>query len=190
MYDFSPNYTKLKPFRCLCYPWLRPYSTSKLHPRSTPCLFLGYSTAKSSYKYIHLETRRIYHSRHVEFVEDHFPYKTSQSPSTSLPTVDEFFTHTSPTTYAPISTPTSSPSEPTVPNPFTPPSSPPPPLVPPTTAPTPLPSSEPTPDPASPVSSSRSTPPSTMSPSQSPTPSPTLPPRIENPTQNISIPPL
>lgn len=37
------NYSKLKSFGCLCYPWLRPYSPHKLHPRSTPCVFVGYS---------------------------------------------------------------------------------------------------------------------------------------------------
>lgn len=41
---------KLKPFGCLCYLWLSPYTTSKLQHRSIPCLFLGYSTSKSAYK--------------------------------------------------------------------------------------------------------------------------------------------
>lgn len=46
LYRQPPNYTKLKPFGYVCYPWLRPYSKSKLQPKSTPCLFLGYSTSK------------------------------------------------------------------------------------------------------------------------------------------------
>jgi len=33
LFNQVPNYSKLKPFGCLCYPWLRPYTTSKLQPR-------------------------------------------------------------------------------------------------------------------------------------------------------------
>ena len=91
LYGHSPNYTKLKPFGCLCYPWLCPYSPSKLHPRSTPCLFLGYSTDKSVYKCYNLDTYRIYHSRHVEFVTNWFPYIIFPSTKSTLPTTDEFF---------------------------------------------------------------------------------------------------
>ena len=39
----APNYSKLKIFGCLCYPWLRPYSAHKLDTRSKPCVFIGYS---------------------------------------------------------------------------------------------------------------------------------------------------
>lgn len=43
LFDSLPNYSKLRDFGCLCYPWLRPYSPHKLAYRSTPCVFLGYS---------------------------------------------------------------------------------------------------------------------------------------------------
>ncbi|WP_444547835.1 hypothetical protein, partial [Vibrio vulnificus] len=36
------DYTLLKIFGCLCYPWLRPYTKSKLERRSSPCIFLVY----------------------------------------------------------------------------------------------------------------------------------------------------
>ena len=71
-----PNYAKLKPFGCLCYPWLKPYSASKLHPKSKPCLFLGYSTSQSAYKCLDPTTNRIYLSRHVKFEEEIFPLQT------------------------------------------------------------------------------------------------------------------
>ncbi|KAJ9555944.1 hypothetical protein OSB04_010558 [Centaurea solstitialis] len=36
----TPNYTKLKTFGCLCYPWLKPYVTSKLQPNNNRVYFL------------------------------------------------------------------------------------------------------------------------------------------------------
>lgn len=45
----TPNYSKLKVFGCLCYPWLQPYSFHKLDPRSKPCVFRGYSLSQSAY---------------------------------------------------------------------------------------------------------------------------------------------
>lgn len=53
-----PNYKRLKTFGCLCYPWLRPHSTSKLQPKSSQCLFLGYSTAKSAYQCLDYSSNR------------------------------------------------------------------------------------------------------------------------------------
>lgn len=57
LFHQQPNYSKLKPFGCLCYPWHRPYTTSKLEPRSKPCLLLGYSSSKSAFKSYDLETK-------------------------------------------------------------------------------------------------------------------------------------
>lgn len=39
----APNYDKLQPFGCLCFPWLKPYTSTKLQPKSASCVFLGYS---------------------------------------------------------------------------------------------------------------------------------------------------
>ncbi|KAD4586624.1 hypothetical protein E3N88_24225 [Mikania micrantha] len=94
LYNQKPTYDKLKPFGCLCYPWLRPYAKSKLHPRSEKCLFLGYSSSKSAYKCYDYTNRRLYHSRHVEFIESEFPLK-SPSISMAIPTVDKFLGLTS-----------------------------------------------------------------------------------------------
>ncbi|KAL9997723.1 putative RNA-directed DNA polymerase [Helianthus debilis subsp. tardiflorus] len=90
LFQKEPTYTKLKPFGCLCYPWLRPYAKSKLHPRSEQCIFLGYSPSKSAYKCYSLTTRRLYHYRHVEFIETQFPFHTQQPSSFPIPTVDSF----------------------------------------------------------------------------------------------------
>ena len=45
LFGNAPNYSKLRVFGCLCYPWLKPYAPNKLHPRSRSCVFLGYSSS-------------------------------------------------------------------------------------------------------------------------------------------------
>ena len=70
----SPNYSRLKVFGCLCYPWLRPYTSHKLNPRSKPCVFLGYSLSQSAYLCLDPSTSNTYVFRHVKFVESVFPY--------------------------------------------------------------------------------------------------------------------
>ncbi|RVX17932.1 Retrovirus-related Pol polyprotein from transposon RE1 [Vitis vinifera] len=49
IFGTPPNYSKLKIFGCLCYPWLRPYSSHKLDSSSKPCIFLGYSLTQNAY---------------------------------------------------------------------------------------------------------------------------------------------
>ena len=41
LFGEPPNYEKLRVFGCLCFPWLRPYTTHKLQSRSLECAFLG-----------------------------------------------------------------------------------------------------------------------------------------------------
>ncbi|PKU70208.1 Retrovirus-related Pol polyprotein from transposon TNT 1-94 [Dendrobium catenatum] len=88
----TPSYLHLKTFGCLCYPWLKPSSPNKLHPKSTACVFVGYSPSHKGYRCINLQNGKLHISRHVVFNEDIFPYpvhKTtipaSQSPSTISP---------------------------------------------------------------------------------------------------------
>ena len=68
------NYNKLRSFNYLCYPWLRPYTNHKLQPKSTPCLFVGYSPSQSTYYCLDPLTHKIYTSRHVQFFENEFTY--------------------------------------------------------------------------------------------------------------------
>lgn len=84
LHKVHPNYHQLKSFGCLCYPWLRPYSSHKLVPRSTSCVFLGYCDTTKGYKCYDPLTKKVYVSRHVQFIETEFPYKqiiSHQSPS-------------------------------------------------------------------------------------------------------------
>ena len=72
LFHTPPNYTTLKTFGCLSYPWLRPYAQHKLDQRSKPCVFLRYSITQSAYKCLDLSTNKIYLFYHVWFVEDVF----------------------------------------------------------------------------------------------------------------------
>lgn len=65
----------------LLFPWLRPYSSNKLDPRSHPCIFLGYCAGVKGYRCLNPITKRVYISRHVRFLENDFPYQTLVSHS-------------------------------------------------------------------------------------------------------------
>ena len=79
LFESPPNYTKLRVFGCLCYPWLHPYSQHKLDYCSTPCAFLSYSSTQSAYICLDLSTSKTYISHHVKFLENTFPFTTHQS---------------------------------------------------------------------------------------------------------------
>lgn len=74
LFSVFPYYTKLRIFGCLCYQWLRPYTTNKLQPRSIPCVLVGYSLSQSAYFCLDPSTSRIYVSRHVHLCENQFPF--------------------------------------------------------------------------------------------------------------------
>lgn len=77
LFNYNPNYTKLKTFDCLCFPWLKPYTNNKLEPQLEPCIFLGYSLTQSAYICYNFKTHKIYDSRHVQFVENIFPFSSN-----------------------------------------------------------------------------------------------------------------
>lgn len=79
IYAKPPDYSFLKVFGCLCYPLLRPYNSHKVDFRSSPCLFLGYSSSHVGYRCLDLKTNRFYIARHVRFNEDYFPYSQLHS---------------------------------------------------------------------------------------------------------------
>lgn len=74
LFSVAPNYSKLRVYGCLCFPWLRSYTNNKLEDRSTPCVFIGYSQTQGAYLCLQPSTGRIYISRHVRFDEKVFPF--------------------------------------------------------------------------------------------------------------------
>ena len=81
LFNVKPDYTLLRTFGCLCYPYLRPYSPHKLSARSEQCIFLGYSSFHIGYRCLSLSTNRLYISRNVIFEESIYPYSPTFTPS-------------------------------------------------------------------------------------------------------------
>ena len=111
LFNTFPDYLFLKTFGCACWPNLRPYNTHKLQPRSTQCVFLGYSLIHKGYKCLHLPLNRLYISRDVVFDETTLPFhKYSPSsppfPSRSSPTHQTLAMIQSISTVGPCTVPT------------------------------------------------------------------------------------
>lgn len=91
LYNTTPNYYNLKPFGCCCYPWLKPYTSHKLLPQSTPCVFLGYCDNTKGFRCYDPQTTKVYTSRHVQFLEHIFPYPSLVSSKFVSSSVDSSF---------------------------------------------------------------------------------------------------
>ena len=74
LYSTPPSYEHLKVFGCACYPNMSSTAPHKLAPRSSLCVFLGYSSEHKGYRCLELESNRIITSRHVVFDESFFPF--------------------------------------------------------------------------------------------------------------------
>jgi transposase InsO family protein len=81
LYGTTPSYDHLRLFGCACYPNTSATAPRKLSPRSTRCLFLGYSPDHKGYRCLDLTSHRIIISRHVIFDEDVFPLAGSTPPT-------------------------------------------------------------------------------------------------------------
>lgn len=80
-------YSHIRVFGCACYPHLGPYRKEKLQPKSTKCVFLGYSTIHKGYRCFDPSASRLYISRHVIFDEHCFPFqKQVDSPTSPIST--------------------------------------------------------------------------------------------------------
>jgi len=81
----SPAVNHLRIFGCACFPLLRPYNHSKLQPKTSKCVFLGYGIKCKGYLCYHMPTLRLFVSRHVIFDEKQFPYpEFSHIPPTTV----------------------------------------------------------------------------------------------------------
>jgi len=74
LYHTQPSYDHLRVFGCACYPNMSSTAPHKLVPRSSLCVFLGYSSEHKGYRCLELESNRILTSRHVVFDETFFPF--------------------------------------------------------------------------------------------------------------------
>ena len=68
------DYTFLRIFRCLCFPFIHPYNAHKLDYCSTQCVFLGYSSSHLVYHCLDLSSNRIFISHRVCFHEHQFSF--------------------------------------------------------------------------------------------------------------------
>jgi hypothetical protein len=79
LFGSAPSYEHMCVFGCTCYPNTTATAPHKLSPRSTRCVFLGYSADHKGYRCLDLSTNRLIVSRHVVFDEDNFPLAASPS---------------------------------------------------------------------------------------------------------------
>jgi hypothetical protein len=77
LFGTPPTYEHLCVSGCECYPNMSSTAPHKLAPRSTHCIFLGYSEHHKGYRYLDLSTNRLVISRHVVFNEVVFLFVTS-----------------------------------------------------------------------------------------------------------------
>jgi hypothetical protein len=90
LFGTPPRYDHLRVFGCDCYPNTAATAPHKLEPRSTICVFLGYSPDHKGYRCFDISSRWILISRHVVFDESVFPYSTITTPPSSDPNLDLF----------------------------------------------------------------------------------------------------
>ena len=79
LFGAPPTYDHLQVFGCTCYPNLSATAQHKLAPRSTLCVFLGYSAHHKGYRCLDLSSNRVIVSRYVVFDETSFPFSKQQS---------------------------------------------------------------------------------------------------------------
>ena len=73
LFHIPPDISYLRSFGCQCFPLLTPYTAHKLHPKTIPYVFLGYSSNTKGYLFLDPITKRVYTSKHVLFNETIFP---------------------------------------------------------------------------------------------------------------------
>jgi hypothetical protein len=89
LFGIHPSYDHLRVFGCACYPNLASTTPHKLAPRSTRCVFLGYSPDHKGYQCLDLTSHRVLISRHIVFDELDFSFSSSSS-TASLTELDVF----------------------------------------------------------------------------------------------------
>jgi hypothetical protein len=81
LFGSVPSYEHMRVFGCTFYPDTTTTAPHKFSPRSTRCVFLGYSVNHKGYCCLDLSINHLIVSRHVVFDEDNFPLAASPSPT-------------------------------------------------------------------------------------------------------------
>ena len=93
LYNCLPDYTSLRSFGCLCFPYICPYAFHKMTNKYVVCCFLGYSAKHKGFLCLDMAFSRMYASYHIVFDETRFPFLTRSlsfqlvSPSNSSSTL-------------------------------------------------------------------------------------------------------
>jgi hypothetical protein len=92
LHGSPPSYNHLRVFRCKCYPNMSTTTTHKLSPRSSLCVFLGYSENHKGYRFLDLASNHLIISHHVVFDESSFSFaaKSNPLPSSDFDFLSEF----------------------------------------------------------------------------------------------------
>jgi hypothetical protein len=90
LFGIHPSYNHLRVFGCACYPNLASTAPHKLAPRSTRCVFLGYTPDHKGYRCLDLTSHRVLISRHIVFDESNFPFSSSPAASLTETELDVF----------------------------------------------------------------------------------------------------
>jgi histone deacetylase 1/2 len=79
LFGNSSDYSLLRIFGCVCWPYLRPYNKHKLIFWSKQCAFIGYSSLHKGYRCLDISTGCIYISRDIVFDETVLPFASLHS---------------------------------------------------------------------------------------------------------------
>lgn len=78
LFKQPPDFSNIKVFGSHCYVTnLSPHKT-KFDDRAIKCVFLGYPFGQKGYRVLNFDTRQVFTSRDVQFVEHEFPFATMQ----------------------------------------------------------------------------------------------------------------
>ncbi|KAF0702578.1 hypothetical protein As57867_007746, partial [Aphanomyces stellatus] len=73
LFDRKPNIDHLRPFGCTAFAFIDKAKRTKLDPRATKCVFVGYASQHKSYRLVDCESGQLFECRSVKFTEDFVP---------------------------------------------------------------------------------------------------------------------
>ncbi|CAM8928890.1 unnamed protein product [Rhodiola kirilowii] len=89
LFGKSPSLDHMRVFGCLVYACTLKRDRDKMDPRSSACVFLGYSPTQKGYKLLCLKNNKVFVSRDTIFHEDVYPYyekaHTDEATSVHIP---------------------------------------------------------------------------------------------------------